>query len=113
MGALRMTKSIGDRIRDAREERGFSASKLARLVDVTPTAVWNWEKNGIKPRSGLLASIAKALGVTSEYLLNGSSSSIASQRPVPTIVAEAESLIAASIGVQADRVKVSFEVLPG
>lgn len=108
-----MAKKIGDRIREAREARGFSASDLARLVDVTPTAVWNWEKNGIKPRSEVLAQVSKTLGVTTEYLLNGTTGADGGgQRSVPSILAEAESLIAASIGVRVDRVKVRFEVLP-
>ena len=109
-----MAKTVSDRIRESREARGLSASDLARLVDVTPTAVWNWEKNGIKPRSDALALIAKTLGVTAEYLMKGEVNGISEgQRSVPDILAEAELQIAASIGVQTDRVKVRFEVLPG
>lgn len=109
-----MAKTISDRIRESREARGLSASGLARLVNVTPTAVWNWEKNGITPRSDALALIARTLGVTAEYLLRGEPRDSADrQESVPDILAQAESLIAASIGVNADRVKVRFEVLPG
>lgn len=67
-----MTKdTVGSRIQRIRETRGFTASELARLVGVTPTAVWNWEKNGVQPRSEMLGSIAKVMGVSQEWLLTG------------------------------------------
>ncbi len=59
---------ISRRIIETREARGFTASDLARLTNVSPAAVWNWEKNGTKPRPDTLTSIAKALGVSPEYL---------------------------------------------
>lgn len=40
---------IGDRIRLAREFRGLSQSDLARLLEVTPSAVNQWEKNKSEP----------------------------------------------------------------
>src|SRR5436190_2224367 len=62
---------ISQRISDTREARGISASELARLVGVTPTAVWNWEKNRTTPRRPALEQIAKVLGVTIGFLLTG------------------------------------------
>jgi transcriptional regulator with XRE-family HTH domain len=49
----------------------MSASDLARLADVTPTAVWNWENRDVVPRKETLARIATVLHVTREWLLNG------------------------------------------
>lgn len=49
----------------------MSASDLARLVDVSPTAVWNWEKNDVIPRRDTLAQIAQVLGVSRDFLRTG------------------------------------------
>jgi transcriptional regulator with XRE-family HTH domain len=62
---------ISKRIKEAREARGVTASGLARLVGVTPTAVWNWEKNSITPRHPVLEQIARALDVSTSFLLTG------------------------------------------
>ena len=67
----KLNREIGQRIRQTREKRSMSASDLARLTEVTPTAVWNWENNGIRPRPDTLATIAQVLGVTKDYLLAG------------------------------------------
>jgi transcriptional regulator with XRE-family HTH domain len=66
-----MAKDFSQRLRETREARSMSASDLARLADVTPTAVWNWEKNGVAPRRETLAQIAQVLGVTKEFLRTG------------------------------------------
>jgi transcriptional regulator with XRE-family HTH domain len=134
-------KTMGERICEVREMRGFSASDLARLTGVTPTAVWNWEKNGIKPRPPALAALSRSLGVSEEYLLTGwgpppqntklsppgewTTSPIVHPRPLPPqeatvhepsksvdeILTSATIEIAAKIGIAKDRVKLRFEVV--
>jgi transcriptional regulator with XRE-family HTH domain len=64
---------FGQRLQQLREDRSLTAAKLAKLTGVTPAAVWNWEKGTI-PRSDALLSVAKALGVSIEYLKSGGSS---------------------------------------
>ena len=59
------------RLRETREHRSISASDLARLAKVTPTAVWNWETKGTIPRKGALAALATVLNVNAEWLLTG------------------------------------------
>ena len=111
---------IGARIKEAREARNFSASDLARLTGVTPTAVWNWERNGTKPRANALASICKALDVTEAYILSGDShvpsggavKHVGPNRLDPILTAAA-SQIAQELGIGEDRVKVKFEVVQG
>ena len=66
-----MDKEFAKRLKAAREARGMSASDLARLAHVTPTAVWNWEKNGVYPRRDTLEQISLHLGVTPEHLRTG------------------------------------------
>jgi transcriptional regulator with XRE-family HTH domain len=54
---------IGGRIRRLREQMGISKSELARRLRVTPTAVHNWEENGVMPRLEMLIAIEKVLEV--------------------------------------------------
>lgn len=73
---------FSDRLRDTREARSMSASDLARLLGVTPTAVWNWEKNGVVPRHDTLVQIAQVLGVTTEFLRAGTRGALADRGSV-------------------------------
>ena len=60
-----MTKGarIGRRIRRLREQMGISKSEFARRLRVTPTAVHNWEENGVMPRFETLIAMEKVLEV--------------------------------------------------
>ena len=66
-------ETMADRIQRTREERKLTASELARKLGVTSTAVWNWEKNGRRPRHAVLSDLSKTLGVSAEWLLSGKS----------------------------------------
>ena len=54
---------VGGRIKRFRELAGLSKSDLARRVGVSPTAVHNWEENGVMPRMEVLIRLEKALEV--------------------------------------------------
>jgi transcriptional regulator with XRE-family HTH domain len=64
-------ESFASRIATLRQQNALTASDLAKLADVTPAAVWNWEKNGTTPRQSTLETLASKLGVTSHFLLTG------------------------------------------
>jgi transcriptional regulator with XRE-family HTH domain len=66
--------SIGDRIREARKQVGFSQMDLARKVGVTQPAVANWESGVHDPRRLMLAKIADALMVSPDWLASGARS---------------------------------------
>ncbi|WP_419797272.1 MAG: helix-turn-helix domain-containing protein [Terasakiella sp.] len=74
-------EKIGDRIRKARKEKKITQGKLAELCSsdsgkVTTAAVSNWE-NGINdPASAKYNIIAKALGVSAEWLISGNQSAL-------------------------------------
>jgi transcriptional regulator with XRE-family HTH domain len=104
--------NIGERIRSIREKRQMSASELARLVHVTPTAVWNWENSGTRPRQGALSSIARVLGVTNDFLLSGNAEAAPSGETVAEIIEEARSKIAKTTGFALERVKLHVELQP-
>lgn len=65
------TGSFADRVVTLRAQQSLTATDLAKLANVTPAAVWNWEKNGTTPRAATINTIASKLGVTPEFLLNG------------------------------------------
>jgi transcriptional regulator with XRE-family HTH domain len=49
----------------------MSQAELARQVGLSTAAVWNWETKGRVPRPQVLAKVAKALGVSEQYLAEG------------------------------------------
>lgn len=61
--------SFGAKIRDLREARGLSQSKIAELTGVSRNAVSQWEAGVTEPTSRRLNILAKALGVTVEQLI--------------------------------------------
>lgn len=64
-------ESFASRIAALRLQNALTAADLAKLANVTPAAVWNWEKNGITPRPATIDVLASKLGVTSKFLLTG------------------------------------------
>lgn len=55
---------VGARIKRVRELAGLSKSELARRVGVSPTAVNNWEENGVMPRMEMMLKLEKVLEVS-------------------------------------------------
>lgn len=102
-------KTLGDRIIELRGLRGINQSKLAGLLGVSGTAVWNWEQNGVQPRPAMLAKIAKALGTSQSYLLTGNDATSPSRTAAQIIRAAAEE-IAALNGVDANQVQISWRI---
>ena len=66
-------KRVGGRIKRFRELAGLSKSELARRVGVSPTAVNNWEDNGMVPRMGMMLKLEKVLEVSWMQLMSGRS----------------------------------------
>jgi transcriptional regulator with XRE-family HTH domain len=73
MTKLSTVKQSGfaERIKDLRTQKDLSASAFAKLANVTPASVWQWENNGTSPRAETLTTIAETFGVTEDYLLHG------------------------------------------
>lgn len=67
-------ESIGERIKQAREQAGLRQEDLADLLGVATRTVQNYEGAATKPFKQLNA-IAAATGTTTEWLLHGDSSS--------------------------------------
>lgn len=62
---------IGQRIRAAREAAGISQTELAERIGVRAHTMWRYEAGRMRPGPDALVGIAKAVGVTPEYLLTG------------------------------------------
>jgi transcriptional regulator with XRE-family HTH domain len=64
-------RRVGGQIKHFRKLAGLSKSDLARRVRVSPTAVHNWEENGVMPRMEVLFALEKALEVDFMQLWTG------------------------------------------
>jgi transcriptional regulator with XRE-family HTH domain len=64
-------RRIGSQIKHFRELAGLSKSDLARRVRVSPTAVHNWEENGVMPRMEVMLELERALEVSWTQLMTG------------------------------------------
>lgn len=63
---------LGDRLKLARNRVGLSLRDLAQLLsnDISPQTISEYESGGIYPSSGVLVALAKALGVSLDFLMS-------------------------------------------
>ena len=69
--------SFSDRLKKARIEKGYSKSDLAREINVHYSQIGRYEEKGAQPSGDILAKLANALEVTSDYLMNGTTDELA------------------------------------
>lgn len=62
-------KEMGDRILNSLQKKGMTQRELARRVGVTEAVMSRYISGDREPKPEMLANIATALGVTSDYLL--------------------------------------------
>lgn len=62
-------ENLGEHIRRARLEMGWSQEKLAELLDITPTHVKHLESGHRKPSAEVLFSLAKLLNMSLDNLI--------------------------------------------
>ena len=60
----------------------MNVADLAKLVNVSPAAIWHWENKGTIPRRGTFDEIAKVLGVSRSFLQTGMQSDAENHRAV-------------------------------
>jgi len=66
-----MTNSIGDRIRDLRDRRGFKQQELADKIGTSRQVLSNWERSYTPVDTDGVAKLAKILEVSADYILYG------------------------------------------
>jgi transcriptional regulator with XRE-family HTH domain len=64
-----MTETLGDRIRIERARLRISQATLAERIGISLTAMQAIESGGADPKASRIKPLAKALGVTTDYLL--------------------------------------------
>ena len=64
-------RDIGARIKDAREDQGWTQDQLAEAVGVSRSAVAQWETGRAGQVTTNLTRVAAALGVGVEHLMYG------------------------------------------
>ena len=69
--------NFGERLKKARIEKGLSKSDLAKSIGVHYSQIGRYEDKGAQPAADVLAKLANALEVSSDYLMNGSSDDLA------------------------------------
>lgn len=62
--------TMADKIKALLEERNMSQKELAAETKVTEAAISNYISGEREPRGAILLNIAKALGATTDFLLN-------------------------------------------
>ena len=65
-----MTGTLAERIRSARERRGWTQEQLAVHADVSRSTIQNLENGRRQPHRGSIKRIAHALGISVESLGN-------------------------------------------
>ncbi len=59
-----------ERLRQAREDKGYTQDELAQLCGLSKTQMFRYEKGENDPTSHVLALIAKHLDVSADFLLD-------------------------------------------
>jgi transcriptional regulator with XRE-family HTH domain len=61
---------LGEKIRKLRQKKGYTLEKLAEITESSKSYIWELEnKNPPRPSAEKLGAIARALGVTVDYLI--------------------------------------------
>ncbi|MGB4292176.1 MAG: helix-turn-helix transcriptional regulator [Bacteroidales bacterium] len=69
--------SFSERLKKARLEKGHSKSDLAKEINVHYSQIGRYEEKGAQPSADILAKLANALEVSSDFLTNGSTDELA------------------------------------
>ena len=69
--------SFAQRLKKARTEKGLSQTELGNLAGIHYTQIGRYENKGAQPSAEILSKLANALGVTSDFLTNGTTDDLA------------------------------------
>ena len=77
--------SFGKRITEVRKEKEMSQEQLAKILNTTPTTIGRYERDEVKPSIDVATKIADALGVSLDYLVGRSTSSLKDKKMIDRI----------------------------
>jgi transcriptional regulator with XRE-family HTH domain len=69
--------SFALRLKKARVDKGLSQTELGSLAGIHYTQIGRYENKGAQPSADILSKLANSLGVSSDYLTNGSTDEMA------------------------------------
>lgn len=69
--------SFAQRLKKARTDKGLSQTELGNLAGIHYTQVGRYENKGSQPSAEILSKLANALGVSSDFLTNGTTNEMA------------------------------------
>lgn len=85
--------SVGERIKDLRQQNHISQLQLANALHISRQAVSKWENDLSEPDTLNLIRLADVLSTDSEYLATGKHSTIKSPPTVITMVQKVDNVI--------------------
>ena len=101
-------------IRQRRKEIGITVPEIARALDISETAVWNWDRGRSLPRQEYIGPLALALKVTvqtlTENLKRIKSRPGNEVRPVDKILERARKDLAAYLDVEPERIQLELSI---
>ena len=68
---------FAERLRDLRKQKNLSQTELGKLAELHYTHIGRFERGASRPSGDTLKRVADALGVTSDYLLEGATNDAA------------------------------------
>jgi transcriptional regulator with XRE-family HTH domain len=69
--------SFAQRLKKTRVDKGLSQTELGNLAGIHYTQIGRYENKGAQPSADVLSKLANALGVSSDFLTNGSTDELA------------------------------------
>ncbi len=108
---------IGNRLKRARESRGFSLRDLEAAIQsqVSAQAIGKYERNEMMPSSTVLLALARALGITPEYLLSEREIELSGVdfRKAPQAASKDERAVEAAVLDRVERYLELEDLMPG
>jgi transcriptional regulator with XRE-family HTH domain len=68
---------FAQRLKTTRIDKSLSQTELGNLAGIHYTQIGRYENKGSQPSADILAKLANALGVSSDFLTNGSTDELA------------------------------------
>lgn len=72
--------TFGERLKQEREKAQLSKSALASIIEIHYSQVGRYERNEARPSADVLNKIANELGLTTDFLMNGTSNDMAESK---------------------------------
>lgn len=82
-----MAVRVADQIAELLSKRNMTQKELSKITEITESAISHYVKGDRVPRGVNLIKISKALGVTTDYLLNTTEEDDNSFETVKTLIA--------------------------